>query len=117
MYNSIIGILSITNLISVLYYYDEYKYKNGYKLKLKDRNKSYDELLTQYHKSKQDLEELAIKMKNNDLTDIDKYINYGCPKCYKNDNLVKNMETYIWGPYDCCKTCFRCRNCGDKKFT
>ena len=50
---------------------------------------------TQYLKLEENLEELAIKMKNNDNSDIDKYIDYACPKCYNNDNLRKNMETYI----------------------
>jgi hypothetical protein len=113
---NIIAILSITNIAGMLYYYNEYLDKKRYKEELNEKNKTYHNLRTQYLKLEENLEELAIKMKNNDNSDIDKYIDYACPKCYNNDNLRKNMETYIWETYSCCKTCFRCRKCGDKKF-
>jgi hypothetical protein len=46
------------------------------------KNKIIDKLQTQYITSQEKLEKLAIKIKNNDVADIDKYIDYKCPKCY-----------------------------------
>jgi hypothetical protein len=110
---SIIGILTTTNLICLYKYYDEYKYKNGYKLKLYDEYKKYDDLLGQYVKSKLELEELAIKMKINDVSDIDKYIDHKCNVC---TNEKISIAPYIMSnPIYCCKTCLRCKNCGENK--
>lgn len=110
---SIIAILTTTNLITLYKYYDEYKYKNGYKLKLYGEYKKYDDLLGQYFKSKQELENCAIKMKNNDFSDIDKYIDHKCNVC---TNEKKSVAPHIMSkPIYCCKTCLRCKNCGKKK--
>lgn len=88
MLHNIIATLTTTNIIAVLLYYDQYKYNKIVKEELNDTKISLDTYLTKYNKSKKDLEELAIKMKNNDLADIDKYIDFE--------------------RYSCCKTCKRC---------
>jgi hypothetical protein len=115
--NSIIGILSTTNIIGLLYYYNVCSANKYYKEELNTKNKIIDHLQIQYTTSQENLEKLATKMRNNNISDIDfnKYIDYKCPKCY-NNNKLPNMYDYIWGTYSCCETCFRCRKCGDKKF-
>ena len=112
-----IALLSITNFITLFCYYNEYKYKNEYKLKLKGNYNKYDDLLTQYYKSKKDLEELAIKMKKNDYSDIDidKYIDLGCEKCQNDQSLNPYMRMSVNKTFRCCKTCLRCHNCGKEK--
>jgi hypothetical protein len=111
---NIIAILTTTNIVCMLYLHNEYSDKNRYKEELNEKNKTFHNLRKQYLKLEENLEELAIKMKNNDFSDIDKHINFGCPKCKNNKNISQDMESYIWGTYSCCKSCLRCANCGYK---
>ena len=109
---SIIGILTTTNIICLYKYYDEYKYKNGYKLKLYGEYNKYNDLLTQNFKLKQELEDFAIKMKKNNVYDIDKFIDFKCKIC----ECERNLYPHIMGKrFYCCKTCLRCNNCGNEK--
>jgi hypothetical protein len=79
MYKQTTILLSLTNITGLLYYNNEC---SDYKEKLNIKNEIIDKLQTQYITSQEKLEKLAIKIKNNDVADIDKYIDYKCPKCY-----------------------------------
>ena len=117
MNNKINNILIFTNVISFMFYYNENINKNIYKRLLDDKNISHDNLLIQYNVKKKDLEEFAIQMKNNDYSNIDKYINFGCRKCYNNKNIKKDMHDDIWETYSYCKCCLRCNHCCDKLYS
>jgi predicted DsbA family dithiol-disulfide isomerase len=103
MYKQTTILLSLTNITGLLYYNNECSANKDYKEKLNIKNeiinklqiqyitsqeqlnlknKIIDKLQTQYITSQENLEKLVIKIKNNDVADIDKYIDYKCPKCY-----------------------------------
>jgi hypothetical protein len=86
MYKQTTILLSLTNIIGLLCYNNECSANKYYREKLNRKNKIINILQSQFITSQENLKTLVIKIKNNDLDDIDKYIDkyidYKCPKWY-----------------------------------
>jgi len=90
MYKQTTILLSLTNIIGLYHYNNECSANKYYKEQLKIQNEIVNELQTHNIILQENLEKIAIKMKNNDNSniDIDKYIDFKRSKYY---NLYKSV--------------------------